>query len=179
MSLPEPEFSRPVRLDCLGDRPKAMTLEANEAERAALAKRFGLIAIEALSGTVELVKRASGIGASGRIVARITQRCVATGEPVPAVIDEAFALDFIEQRGVEAEEIELGEDDLDTVEFEGQAVDIGEALAQTLALALEPFPRSADADAILKQAGVLSEEEAGPFSALADLKKALEGKPKG
>lgn len=176
MSPLTPEFSRPVRLDTIGDRPHPVTITADAAECAALAKRFGLIAIDALSGTAELVTKARGISASGRIVARVTQSCVATGEPVPAVIDEPFALNFVKAGTPEAEEVELGEDDLDTVEFEGQAVDMGEALAQTLALALDPFPRSADADIILKKAGVLSEEEAGPFGVLADLKKALEGK---
>jgi hypothetical protein len=38
-------------------------------------------------------------------------------------------------------------------------------------LALDPYPRSAGADAALKEAGVLSEIEAGPFAALAKLKR--------
>ena len=49
-------------------------------------------------------------------------------------------------------------------------------MAQSFALALEPFPRSPNADAALKAAGVKAEGEAGPFSALAALKEKLEKK---
>ena len=51
------------------------------------------------------------------------------------------------------------------------AIDLGEVAAETMALALAPFPRGPGADAALKQAGVLSEGEAGPFGALAGLLK--------
>ena len=47
---------------------------------------------------------------------------------------------------------------------------MGEAVAETMALAMEPFPRAPDADAYLKEAGVLSEEQASPFAALLGLK---------
>ena len=42
-----------------------------------------------------------------------------------------------------------------------------------MALALDPFPRGPGAEAALKVAGVISEEEAGPFGALAGLKDRL------
>ena len=48
--------------------------------------------------------------------------------------------------------------------------------AERKALALEPFPRSPNADAALKAAGVKAEGEVGPFSALAALKEKLEKK---
>ena len=38
------------------------------------------------------------------------------------------------------------------------------------ALALDPYPCGPNADDALKAAGVLSEEQAGPFAALAKLK---------
>ena len=43
--------------------------------------------------------------------------------------------------------------------------------AVVLALSLDPYPRSAGADAALKEAGVMSEAEASPFAVLAKLKK--------
>jgi uncharacterized metal-binding protein YceD (DUF177 family) len=73
--------------------------------------------------------------------------------------------------GAADEEIELGEADCDTVFHDGAAIDLGSALADTLALSLDPYPRSAGADAALKEAGVLTEEQASPFAALAKLKK--------
>ena len=73
------------------------------------------------------------------------------------------------------EEIELGEEELDTIFYEGGSVDLGEAVAQSLALALDPYPRSPAAEAALREAGVASEEEAraqaSPFAALKGLAK--------
>jgi hypothetical protein len=43
-------------------------------------------------------------------------------------------------------------------------------VADELSLALDPYPRSAGAEDALRDAGVLSEEQAGPFAALAALK---------
>lgn len=168
------EFGRAYRLDTIGEVFRAVSVKANEAERSALAGRFGLIAIERLSGEARLRRVASGIAAEGRLEAAVTQSCVASGEPVAAVIDEPFELLFVpEGAGETNAEIELSLEDCDTIAHDGQAIDLGEALAQTLALALDPFPRAEGAEAVLRAAGVLSEEEAGPFGALAGLREKL------
>ena len=179
MSAPVPEFTRPVRIDTIGEAPRAIAVEASGAERIALAARFGLAELTHLAGSITLRRTARGIAAQGRIKAALSQVCVATGEPVPESIDQPFELLFVENAdGAEGEEMELDAEDLDIVDYDGQAVDLGEALAQTMALAMEPFPRSPDADAILRAAGVISEEEARPLGALAGLKAALEKKGK-
>jgi len=170
------EFSRTFRRDEIGDRARDVRIEANEDERAALARRFDLQALDGLAGTAAITRSAAGIRASGRIEARVVQNCVVTGQPVPAAIDEPFELLFVEEAALasDAEEIELSSADCDVIGYDGQAIDLGEALAQTLALALDPFPRAPGADAVLREAGVLKEEEAGAFGALAGLKQALE-----
>lgn len=170
------EFSRELRLDTLGSTPRALTIEADEAERAALAERFGLVSLESLGADLSLSRDGPGVALTGRMRARVIQACVASGAPVPAAIEEPIALSFREAPadGRPDEEVELGEGDLDVMFIDGGAIDIGEAVAQSLALALDPFPRAPEAEAALKEAGVKSEEEAGPFAALA----ALRGKPK-
>jgi hypothetical protein len=50
-------------------------------------------------------------------------------------------------------------------------IDLGTAIADTLALSLDPYPRSAGAETALKAAGVMTEEEASPFAVLAQLKR--------
>ena len=169
-----PEFSRPVRIDTLGEGDRSIEVEAGFEERGALAARFALLSIEALSAEAVLRRDADVVTAEGRMKARVEQACVATGVPVPAAIDEPFVLRFVPE-GVEGEEIELDAEDFDTIDYSGGAIDLGEAVAETLALALDPFPRSPDADAVLKAAGVLSEDEAvtGPFAALKGLKDKL------
>ncbi|WP_066782093.1 YceD family protein [Sphingomonas sp. CCH5-D11] len=170
-----PEFSRPVRIDTIGEGDRSETIEANEAERAALAQRFGLVAIERLTGTFVLRREASGIAVTGQVAATATQACSITGEPLPAKVDEQARLRFVDDLG-EGEEVELDDTDIDILPLEGAAIDLGEVAAETLALSLDPFPRGPNAEAALKEAGVLSEGEAGPFGALAALKDKLKGK---
>ena len=112
------------------------------------------------------------IRAGGRVMASLDQDCVITGEPVPAHIDEPFELMFMPepQVGRSEEEIELAPTDCDVAFHDGSTIDLGAAIADTLALALDPFPRSAGADAALKEAGVLTEAEASPFAVLAQLR---------
>lgn len=170
-----PEFSRPARVDTLGDEPRRLTIEADEGERSALAFRFGLVAVHALCAEASLTRKGSTIIAEGRLKAKVVQSCVVTGVPLEARIDEPFMLTFRPppEGARPDEEIELSEAEMDVTFYEGESVDLGEAVAETLALSLDPYPRSPDAEAALKAAGVMGEEEAGPFGALAALKDKL------
>jgi uncharacterized metal-binding protein YceD (DUF177 family) len=178
-----PEFSRPHRLDQIGAGDSQVRVEANADERAALARRFELLAIDMLAADYAIRRDAVGVIATGHLSARATQACVITAKPVLAVIEEDFAIRFVpEAEGQGEDEVELGADECDTVFYTGSAVDLGEAAAETLALALDPFPRSPDAEAALRDAGVLSEEDAarlaeesGPFGGLAGLRDKLGG----
>lgn len=172
-----PEFSRPRRLDTIGQGDATTRIEAEESERAALARRFDLIGVERLAADYTLRRDAVGVVATGHLSAAVTQACVGTGDPVPARVEEDFALRFVPEPTAAGgdEEVELDEDELDTVFYSGGAIDLGEAAAETLALALDPFPRSPAAEAALREAGVLSEEEAKPAGALAGLKDLLQG----
>lgn len=168
------EFSRPVRLDTIGAQPRALRIEADEAERQALARRFGLSSLERLEAELNVHSAGEDVVAQGRMQAELVQACVATGAPVPARIEEPFTLRFRpEGSPEESAEVELEADELDTLFFEGGAVDVGEAVAQTLALALDPYPRAGNAAEALRAAGVKDEGEAGPFGALAGLKDKL------
>ena len=174
-----PEFARPFRLDAIGGEPRAVHIEADEAERAALAVRFGLVSIDRLEANATIRREGERVWAEGRIKADAVQSCVATGDPIPARVEEAFSLRFDPEETARAEdEVELDEGDLDRLTYEGSAIDLGEAVAQGFSLALDPFPRVADADERLRAAGVASEEEAeaqrieaSPFAALKSLKK--------
>lgn len=167
-----PEFSRTVRVDTLGQVPRSLAVEADEAERAALAKRFGFVELTRLSADVDLSRREERVAARGTLRAALTQSCVATGEPVPEEVEEAFAIEFRPhpQGAGGEEEIELGEGEMDVVFFDGAMVDIGEAVAETLSLAVDPYPRSLEAGQALRAAGVKSEDEAAadssPFAVL-------------
>jgi uncharacterized metal-binding protein YceD (DUF177 family) len=170
--LPAPEFSRPVRLDQLGRHADGVTISATPEERAALMPRFGLLALDRLEADYALSVEGDAVMARGRVRATLAQPCVATATAVPETIDAPFVLRFVREgeNVPEGEELELDAEDCDTIGFAGDAIDMGEAVAETMALAMEPYPRAADADAVLRAAGVMSEEQASPFAALLALK---------
>ncbi|MFP5433874.1 MAG: DUF177 domain-containing protein, partial [Alphaproteobacteria bacterium] len=138
----------------------------------ALMRRFGLIALDRLEADYGLSEDNGAIVARGRIRATLSQPCVATGLPVPEQIDSDFLLRFIVEGTdvIDSDELELDVEDCDTIGYDGQIIDMGEAVAETMALVMAPYPRSPDADAYLKEVGVLNEDQTGPFAALLALK---------
>jgi uncharacterized metal-binding protein YceD (DUF177 family) len=162
------EFSRRVALDTIGEGGRNEKFAATVDEGAALAKRFDWLAVKSLTGTALLTRVAGSVHAVGTLKARIVQSCVATGDPVPEVIEESFDLRFVEGLATpESEEVELGEDELDTMPIEGGAIDLGEAAAQTLALAANPYPRCAGVEDVNLKTGPAN----GAFAGLERLLK--------
>lgn len=167
------DFAHRLSLDQIRDGDR-IDIVAQPAELAAVSDRLGLMSLDRLEAHAMLTRDGERVRATGRLRAALQQACVATGDPVPAHIDEPFELQFVPEPKIGSdEEVELGESDLDTVFHDGSSIDLGGAIADTLALALDPYPRSAGADAALKEAGVLSEEDASPFAALAALKEKM------
>ncbi len=173
---PTPEFSRLVRVRDIGGVVRDEALMARPTERAALAVRFGLLTLDWLTATLALHQGAAGIDVRGQLEAAGTQPCAVSGEPVPFALTEPVALQFSAAL-LEAEELELSETDLDILPLDSDDIDLGEAVAQSLGLALDPYPR---APAELRAGAarfIISEEEAAaraeaakaaanPFSAL-------------
>ena len=174
-----PEFSRVWRIDTLGGAPRQVEIAADEGERAALAARFGLVAIGRLEAVAQVSRHEETITAAGTIRAAVTQACVATAEPVEEQIEAPFSITFRPPpEGINPdEEVELAETELDVVFYDGAAVDLGEAVAETLSLSLDPYPRAPGAEERLREAGVKDEEQAAressPFAALQGLKDKL------
>ncbi len=171
-----PEFSRPERLDTIGERDRSVDIVATEEERRKLAARFAVLSVDMLEARFTIRRDSAGIVAQGHVTARVMQACSVTDEPLPAKVDEPVALRFVDNFGTVDGEIELSDDALDTVPIDGGVIDLGEAAAETLALALDPFPRGPNAAAALRAAGVISEDEYQPVNAFAGLKAQLEGK---
>lgn len=166
------EFAHRLPLNQIRDGER-IELSADEDERAKVAERLGLRSLDRLEAHATLERKGEIVRARGRLKAGLGQNCVVTGDPVEAHADEPFDIYFLPEpaSGQADEEVELIESDCDVVFHDGSAIDLGSAIADTLALSLDPYPRSAGAEAALKEAGVLSEAEAGPFAALAKLKR--------
>jgi len=163
-------FAHHLRLDHIRDGQR-LDLIADEAERKAIAKRLDLDSLERLEAHVTLSRKGDNVRAQGRLAASLCQRCVITRDSLAAHVDEPFEFEFMPEPPTGDDEIELGTGELDVVFHDGSAIDLGSAIADTLALGLDPFPRSAGAEAALKEAGVMTEAEASPFAVLAKLKK--------
>src|SRR3954469_17962212 len=88
------EFSRFVEADSVGTHRMERRIAANPEERAALARRFELIAIDRLEAVVSLKRAGRVVHVSGMLEAEVIQSCVVTLGPVPAKISETFSADF-------------------------------------------------------------------------------------
>ena len=168
----EPEFSRIYKTRPL---PGAIVeLEANEAERLALTERLGIARIDSLSATLSLAETGKAITAKGTLNAAIVQNCAVSLEEFPVEIREKLDLRFVspyEYSDEPDDEIELSTEDLDEIEFTGDSFDLGEAVAQTLGLAIDAYAVGPNADAVRAEAGLLDEQKSGAFGGLADLLK--------
>jgi hypothetical protein len=157
------EFFRPVPLVRLGGEPYRQRIEADGAERSALARRFDLVTLDRLVAEVELVREPHGtILLSAVFEAAFEQQCIVTLEPIAGCVAERFQLRY----GPPEAEDEVPSDDDDPA-FEplvSDAIDVGEAVAQEFSLLLPPFPRSPDA--VVDGNDDPPPEEDGPFAAL-------------
>ncbi|WP_421989230.1 YceD family protein [Roseococcus sp.] len=160
-----PEFSHSVILAQVPSGGQGLRLAANPAEREALARRLGLLALHAFSAELRLVPDVErAILVTGQLTAELEQECGVTLAPVRQSVSEAVAWRLL-PTGMEPSD---GEDDPDDIESEQGAADLGEALAQQLSLAIDPYPRAPGAE--LSQ--LVGEQEAhGPFAALLKLKR--------
>jgi hypothetical protein len=154
MAIPDspaapPEFSRIVAVERIGTRWQNHDVTASDAERAALARRFALVELPALSAEVRLRRARAGryVEIEGVLQARVVQSCVITLDPVAAVLDEPFTL-LLGPIGGAAQAPATSDliIDLDEPEpLDGDEIDIGELVGQQLSLALDPYPRTAGA----------------------------------
>ncbi|QYU66117.1 sigma 54-interacting transcriptional regulator [Leptolyngbya sp. 15MV] len=83
------ELTRMVRHRPLPAAP--VEIEANEAERAALAARFGVTAIERLNASVRLTDAERAVEAVGTLRAEVVQPCAVSGEDFTMTIAEDIA----------------------------------------------------------------------------------------
>ena len=165
------EFSRLVPLARLGSEAFRRQIEAEADEREQLARRFDLVSLDRLTATVTL-RRQGGetVLLEAEFEAEFAQICVVTLEPVAGSVSRTFSLLF-GPADEDRTEIEQSADDLVFEPLTGDAIDIGEAVAQELSLAMPEFPRDPDAAIDAAAAGELADP---PFAALAKSRKPVQ-----
>lgn len=131
----------------LGPRSESFHLEATAEERVALIDRFDLVDLRELTADLAVRRRrdTGWIAVTGSVRASVVQTCVITLEPVASWvesdIDEVFEIDA----GAGAAEIDLDPLSDAPEPLEGDRLDLGDLVAQTLGLALDPYPRAPSA----------------------------------
>ncbi len=156
-------FSRPILVERTVRAGQPVTVEANEEERAALARDFGLPGITRLSGTFRLSGSLHRLQVTGTVESTLTQTCVVTLEPFDTTVSEEVDVDFADQdafAGTPAEDADIPDP------IVNGRIDLGSLAAEFLALGLDPYPR---------KPGVAFEPPADageetPFAALQTLK---------
>lgn len=157
--------------------------EAGEKTLKELAKRFGIPEVVSLVGSAKVRPyRKAGLTVEASFKAEVVQNCVVTLDPVHQKVDESFTQRYLPEHMIEPEaeqvaterEIQIDIEAEDSPEpMMGNGVEIGEAVAERLALALDPYPRKAGVsfEPPAKEDGDAPESKPNPFAALEKLKK--------
>jgi uncharacterized metal-binding protein YceD (DUF177 family) len=141
-----PEFSRVVEAPRASGRVITHRIAAGAAERAALARRFDLVALDRLEAEVRLERMKDGlVRLDATLAAEVVQSCVVSLEPVASTLQEPFVLLYGDVEADRAIDLDGEAETIEPLE-EHDRIDIGEAVAQQLSLSLDPFPRHPDAD---------------------------------
>lgn len=161
------ELHRPIKIKAITEQPYDIT--ASEAERAALAARFDLPAMETLSAVLALTPDGETISAIGTLTAAWTQSCAISGDDLVVSNSEELSLRFVPARRdyTPDEEVELSADDLDELEYDGDSFDLGEAIAQSFGLMIDPYATGPNAGTARQEKGIAVEgEQDGPLAEL-------------
>ena len=145
-----PEFSRLISIFDIEDEGFEMKISANSIECDALAKRFSVNQIQRLSAKLIFSKpdRESLAKLEAKYVAKITQICVVTLEPMTSIIESKFFCTFKENDASNIEkELEFNINDVDPPELiDNGFFDAGELVSEHLLLEINPFPRVVGAE---------------------------------
>jgi uncharacterized metal-binding protein YceD (DUF177 family) len=136
------------RVDKIPSAGRELSLSPGAEERAAIAEFLELTSIENLKVTLRALPFRGGVRVEGRLVADIVQPSVVSLEPVPQSIDEPIDRVFLPgtekpYAGPAAAEtfVDLSGEDIPD-RYEGGEADLSDLIIETLALAVDPYPRA-------------------------------------
>ena len=167
---PTGEFSHKVAVNPWPENGINVELTATDDEREALRARFDLIDLPSLSASVGIEQTSMGFKLAGKIEATTVQSCVVTLQPVSSSLSAPFKRRYHRQEQYEKlmaanDAAGLDEEPTDVDVLDGDEIDIGEAVAEELYLALDSYPRSPDADQAMEEIKARTAPETDGFSA--------------
>ena len=143
-----------VHVSRLPKRGMPVVIEATERQRAALAATHALASVDRYRAELLVSPwKRNGVQVEGKVEADIVQKCIVTLEPLPAHIAESVTAVFLPEDSKlgregfgQGGEILIEVDGPDSPEtFSGDSIDVGALAEEFFALAIDPYPRKADA----------------------------------
>ena len=170
----EPEFPRLLELDKIDRKGLELEISADKGECVALARRFGILAVNSLSASLRIRKSTDGgiITVRGRFLARTQQECSVLLDPFEVEISADIDQTLVRAGSCQSEvEVDLQDAEAYDDEIDGNNIDLGEMTAQCLALELDPYPRKPGAEYVENPEITTESDMVSPFSELARLKQ--------
>lgn len=172
---PEPDLARllgtRVRIAQVPRQGRQVRIEADPEARQAIASRLGILGVDRFTASLAVTTFRGGLRVGGELDATVRQQCVITLEPVEEAVHEPVDRVFLERPATAEAHVFVdpeAEDEPDW--FDGDTLDLAPLLMETLALALDPYPRAPGARLEEARAGPEAAEPS-PFAALKSLKR--------
>jgi uncharacterized metal-binding protein YceD (DUF177 family) len=135
------EFSRPLLVNRVPRKGSHEVFAADTKECSALAKRFAIPTLHSLKAhLIATPWRGGGLKVTGDIEADLEQVSVISLEPFRSKPHFKVERFFLPEKMI----VDAAEDDVDPIENE--QVDLGELVAEAVALELDPYPKKPDED---------------------------------
>lgn len=172
--------SFPINVARLPKKGMEVVIEADDAQREALAAAHDLRTVERFTAKLEVHSwKKGGVRVAGHVRADIVQDCIVTLDPVAETVDEevsALLLPensklMVPKRSAEGEILLDAEGDDAPEPFTGDTIDVGQLAEEFFALGINPYPRKAGV-AVEAAADGQEDEKRGPlYEKLQALKK--------
>lgn len=169
-------LSRPLLVTSVPPGGREIEVVADDAERAALAEAFRLVAVKALSGRFLVVPGSAAVKVTGTVQGTVTQVCTVSLDPFDAPVHEDVDLQFMPEGGITAwmarhrpdPSMDLAYEIDPPDEIVDGRIDLGAVTAEFLALGLDPYPRKPGI--AFEQDAESAGKDPSPFAILARLK---------
>ena len=171
MDKSESPWSVPVAVEDIPETGLHFDLEAPPQARVDIAALVELRALDELRAAFDLSRQGAGVHVTGKVQARVGQRCVVTLDPVENALEEAVDLVFAPAgratpAAAEVKSLEPSGEPPETL-IDGK-VDLGVLATEFLLLGIDPYPRKPGAEFTQPKNDVSVEH---PFAALEALRK--------
>ena len=148
------------------DSPNLFEIVASDEERQSLTSRFEFLGVLSLSAEISIQKSSPDCwDVAGKLKGEVVQACGVTGFPLRETVDFLIEERYV-RNAISQEEVEVCLDEAEPLE--NGAISIGEMLAQSLAIAVKPWPRAPEAPETYTSGKKLPDN---PFAGLARLKR--------